>query len=452
LGIATNGLISIDSNPGVFNMNYGTARAYSMTAGGNGTVNAQLNINGGLLLLGAGAFTAGGGAGASTTVITITNGSLISTNGGNFTLTQRSASTVNQSGGLWQCGALVLTTGQTVGGNGIVNLNGGTLNVTNVSVGSAGANAWGLINHNGGTFKIGSTSATLFTRNNFAPLTNIIQAGGAIIDTAGSSTAFNSPLLTDPNLGGSPDGGLTKLGAGTLTLSLANTYIGPTAVNAGTLLVSGSIVGDVTVSAAGTLSGTGVIGGLVTVNGTVAPGGAATIGTLTVSSSVIINGSATNSMRLNKSGATNDVLSVAVTLTYGGTLSLTNLSGTLAATDTYKLFSAGSYTGSFARLSPAIPGTGLAWNTNTLATDGILRLASTVNTARTNLTMVKSNNQLNLSWPADHTGWRLQVQANPVTVGLRSNWVDVAGSTNVNTITVTISPTNGSVFYRMVYP
>jgi hypothetical protein len=59
---------------------------------------------------------------------------------------------------------------------------------------------------------------------------------------------------------------------------------------------------------------------------------------------------------------------------------------------------------------------------------------------------------LSLSWPVDHTGWRLQVQANPVTVGLRSNWVDVAGSTSVNSITVTISPTNGSVFYRMVYP
>jgi autotransporter-associated beta strand protein len=451
LGFTTNGLISVDSNPGVFNMNYGTVKAYSMTAGGNGTVNAQVNINGGLLLLGAGTFTAGGGAGASTTVITITNGSWISTNGGNFTLTQRSAATVNQSGGLLQCGAFVLTTGQTVGGNGIVNLNGGTLSVTNVSVGSAGANAWGLINHNGGTFKIGASSGTLFTRNNFAPLTNIIQAGGAIIDTAGSSTAFNTPLITDPNLSGSPDGGLIKLGAGTLTLSSANTYIGPTAVNAGTLLVSGLVAGDVNVAATGTLGGAGAIAGLVTVNGTVAPG-AATIGTLTVSSNVVFNGSATNAMRLNKSGTTNDVLSVAGTLSYGGTLSLTNLSGTLAATDTFKLFSAGAYAGSFARLSPAVPGTGLLWNTNTLTTDGILRLVSSVNTGRTNITAVHVGNQLTLSWPADHIGWRLQVETNSVAVGLRSNWVDVAGSTTTNSVTVPINPGIGSVFYRMVYP
>jgi uncharacterized protein with beta-barrel porin domain len=224
-------------------------------------------------------------------------------------------------------------------------------------------------------------------------------------------------------------------------------------VNAGTLLVTGSLdVGAVTVAANGTLAGTGLAAGQVSVTGTLAPGTSAATGTLTVSSNVTFNSTGTNAMKLNKAGATNDVLSVAGTLNYGGTLSLTNLSGTLAATDTYKLFSAGSYTGSFARLSPAIPGTGLAWNTNTLATDGILRLASTVNTARTNITMVKSNNQLNLSWPADHTGWRLQVQSNSVSVGLRSNWVDVAGSTVTNNVSITISPANGAVFYRMVYP
>jgi len=46
----------------------------------------------------------------------------------------------------------------------------------------------------------------------------------------------------------------------------------------------------------------------------------------------------------------------------------------------------------------------------------------------------------------------LQAQTNPVTVGLKSNWFDVPGSTTVSNITVTINPANGSVFYRMVYP
>jgi hypothetical protein len=111
-----------------------------------------------------------------------------------------------------------------------------------------------------------------------------------------------------------------------------------------------------------------------------------------------------------------------------------------------------NYSGAFTALSPATPGSGLGWNTNTLATDGILRIVSTVNTTPTNITAVVTGNQLKLSWPADHIGWRLQAQTNSVCTVLRSNWVDVAGSTTVSNVTFTINPANGTVFYRMVYP
>jgi hypothetical protein len=77
---------------------------------------------------------------------------------------------------------------------------------------------------------------------------------------------------------------------------------------------------------------------------------------------------------------------------------------------------------------------------------------SSVNSTPTNITAVVSGNQLTLSWPADHTGWRLQVQTNSLSTGLGSNWVDVAGSTSVNSMSFTINPPNGTVFYRMVYP
>jgi autotransporter-associated beta strand protein len=424
-----------------------------MTVASSGTVAGLVNVNGGTIVLGSGAFAATGGNGASTMIMTITNGSMYSTNGGNFAIAQRGAGTVTLTGGLLQCGNLVPATGQTAGGNGVVNLNGGTLICTNISVGSAGANAWGTVNYNGGTLKPGTNSTAFFTRLNLAPITNQVQVGGAIIDTAGFGITFNSPLITDPALGGAQDGGLTKLGAGTLTLSAANSYNGTTTIGNGTLLVSGSLdVGDVNVGANGTLAGTGTIGGQVTVTGTLAPGTTAATGKLTVSSNVTLNATGTNVMKLNQTGATNDVLSITGTLTYGGTLSLTNLSGTLTASSTFKLFSAGTYSGAFTRLLPSTPGSGLGWNTNTLSTDGILRVVATVNTTPTNITAVVSGNQLNLSWPADHTGWRLQVQTNTVSVGLRSNWVDVAGSTTVNSVSVTINPANGSVFFRMVYP
>src|SRR6185295_18729872 len=42
--------------------------------------------------------------------------------------------------------------------------------------------------------------------------------------------------------------------------------------------------------------------------------------------------------------------------------------------DSFKLFDATSYGGSFASIVPANPGSGLAWDTSTLTTDGTLRV------------------------------------------------------------------------------
>ena len=67
----------------------------------------------------------------------------------------------------------------------------------------------------------------------------------------------------------------------------------------------------------------------------------------------------------------------------------------------------------------------------------------------TNITIQVASNALRLSWPSDHTGWRLQVQTNDVTQGMGTNWVDVAGATATNQMTIPINPASGSIFYRM---
>jgi autotransporter-associated beta strand protein len=352
------------------------------------------------------------------------------------------------------CATLNLTTGNAAGGNGTVDLDAGTLICTNITVGSAAANGWGLVNFNGGTLKLGAGSTALFKQNNLVPLTNIVQVGGAFIDTAGFSTVFNFPLLTDPNLAGAPDGGLVKLGAGTLTLNNPGTYIGNTVVSNGTLAVNTALAATIVTVAGGTLSGNGSVGSNVTVNAgaVIAPAGNGVIGTFTIAGNLALNGTA--AMELNHTTGTNDVLAVTGNLTYGGVLAVTNLAGSLTSVDTFKLFSAAAYAGGFTAIAPSIPGAGLAWNTNTLTTDGTLRLVATVNTSPTNITTHVSGNTLMLSWPSDHTGWRLQVQTNSLAVGLHGGgtWTDIPNSTSVNSVNITINPANGTVFYRMVYP
>ena len=43
----------------------------------------------------------------------------------------------------------------------------------------------------------------------------------------------------------------------------------------------------------------------------------------------------------------------------------------------------------------------------------------------------------------------MQVQTNPVTVGLSSNWVTLTNSSTTNSVVFPVDGANGTVFYRM---
>ena len=70
----------------------------------------------------------------------------------------------------------------------------------------------------------------------------------------------------------------------------------------------------------------------------------------------------------------------------------------------------------------------------------------------TNLNFQVNGDQLHLSWPTDHLGWRLQIQTNDLNTGLGTNWVDWPDSTNIFQKNIFIDSANGSVFLRLVYP
>lgn len=245
-------------------------------------------------------------------------------------------------------------------------------------------------------------------------------------------------------------GTLVKTGPGTMELTAANQYQGPTTISGGTLLVnntsgSGTGSGSVTVQSGGTLAGNGIITGGINVQsgGTLSPGygvGTLTVGNLTLGGTTL--------MEINKSLApSNDLVAASGTLTYGGTLIVTNLGPDISRGDRFVLFNpVGS--GSFDNVVlPALPN-GLVW-VNNVATDGSISVSQTVNPNPTNITLQVSGGNLTLNWPADHTGWQLQAQTNGLSP---SNWHNVSGSTSVNQWVVPIDTSKASVFYRLVLP
>ena len=62
-----------------------------------------------------------------------------------------------------------------------------------------------------------------------------------------------------------------------------------------------------------------------------------------------------------------------------------------------------------------------------------------------------SGTTLTLTWPADHLGYRLQVQTNTLNTGLGTNWFDVPSSILTNYLVIPVDPTMNSIFYRLVY-
>ena len=328
--------------------------------------------------------------GYSTGTLSFTNG--IDLGGANRTLTINAPTTFSTqpvaNGGIIATGTngLTLSTANTFSGG--LTVQAGTVNLSSpsaagtgtVTLGVAGDATSGTLNLSAGTRNIYGLATAGTAANQIIGTAN--TSGSTItLNYIGATTNTFGGVIEDAFPGGNGTIGVTINNTNAiLTLSGANTYTGPTTVTNGTLFVTGSLASTtntVTV-AGGTLGGTGTIGGptTVTTNGTLTVGGSTgtTMGTLAFGTNLSLSGNTI--LRLKKGGSpSSDSITSGGALTFGGTLTLSSVGATLAANDSFTIFSAGG-TGVFTSFSPATPGTGLVWDTSSLNSSGIIKVAA----------------------------------------------------------------------------
>ena len=110
-----------------------------------------------------------------------------------------------------------------------------------------------------------------------------------------------------------------------------------------------------------------------------------------------------------------------------------------------------NFTASAGTHTLAFVGTDLPGGDNTVFLDNV-RIMPEPSLTPPQMGWQMASRQIQLSWPVDHYGWHLEMQTNPIGVGLGTNWSTVPGSQITNMFAVPMNAENGSVFFRLVYP
>ena len=231
--------------------------------------------------------------------------------GNQANLSFRNASTAGNTTIITNPGGITIFADSATGGNArfIAGAIGNSVGVFDISSLSTGGMTAGSI-EGGGTFQLGSKQLTVGSNNLSTTVSGVIAGAGG--------------------------GSLVKTGTGTLTLTGTNTYTGPTIVNAGALIVEGSIAQSsmTTVNNGAVFLGGSTVGStVVNAGGVLVPGPVGTPGMMTVAGDLTIQRNAFYVVQVNPLTASR--------VNVSGTASL---DGTVAAFFAPGIYLARSYT------------------------------------------------------------------------------------------------------------
>jgi autotransporter-associated beta strand protein len=347
-------LLVFQSNDNVFTGQLTKTGSGTLVFTGRGTGAGGIRVDAGVLSL-AQNTSAGTGTltlGANTTLRGRTTGLNISNNialagtgvrlerdfaGVNYTL----SGVISGSGSLLkpQDGTIDLTGNNTFSGG--VTLSAGTLGVgSNTALGTAAMSA-----------QIGTTlravAGNLNIANNIVLTLGMVASNQFTVDTNGFNMTLSGVISTNVAANNADQPGLTKSGAGDLTLTGVNTYRGATIINAGRLIVNGSIANtsSVTIADGATLGGNAAIPNLTVQSGArLSPGNS--IGTVNIAGNLVLNAGSTTVIEIQRN--LSDRINAGGTAQIAGTLQLVALGGPYVFNAPYTIITAtGGRTGTF---------------------------------------------------------------------------------------------------------
>ena len=157
---------------------------------------------------------------------------------------------------------------------------------TNIQAGSIVA---GAVNTLPSSTPLTVSSGASLQMNDFSQVIGSLSGAGSVVLGSGNLTTGGNDTSTEFSGLISGDGGLTKVGVGAFTLSGANTFSGDTNINAGSVVLTGSINSNTSIAASANLLGNGVINGNLNNSGSIIPSFNGAASNLTVNGSYVGN-------------------------------------------------------------------------------------------------------------------------------------------------------------------